>query len=195
MKRATIVLSTVLAVLAGIALLAAPAAARRQGPQIDPSTRAEISGTVVELRAEKGAGMPTLVVDAAQGKPMTVRLGPNWFLDQNGFKAKAGDRVQLVTFQCPRCDADAVAASVDNLTNGDTLNLRNDQGQPEWMTSRRGHGRHGMMGKGMKGQGMMNQGQGMKGQGQGMMNKGQGGGGRGPGNGTGPYCPRSGPTR
>ena len=156
MKRYLTVLTSALMLLVGLAVASAPAQARQKGPQIDPSTRAEVQGTVVELDAARGQGMPTLVVDAAQGKPMTVRLGPNWFFDQNGFKATPGDQVHLVTYECPNCDADAVAGSVENLTNGDTLTLRDDQGQPEWMQAGMHHGRHGkkMMGKGMNGQGM-----------------------------------------
>jgi len=193
MKRNLIALTSVLALLTGLALTAEPALARRGGPQIDPGTRAEVEGTVVELQAGRGEGMPTLVIDAAQGKPMTVRLGPYWYLDQSQFKAAAGDRVHLVTYQCASCDADAVAGSVENLTNGDTLSLRDDQGRPEWMTSRKGRRGQGMMGRG---HGMMKNGQGMMGQGQGMMGQGgQGkGGGRGPGDGSGPYCPRNGST-
>ncbi len=186
MNRHFIALTSALTLLVALAVVAAPAQARMRGPQIDPSTRAEVQGTVVELQTARGEGMPTLVIDSGQGKPMTVRLGPAWYLDKSGFKAAAGDQVHLVTYQCPSSDADAVAGSVENLTNGDTLNLRDDQGVPEWMGS--GKGMHGMHGKGMMGRG-----QGMMGNGQGMV--GQGGQGKGPGGGSGRTCPRNGASR
>ena len=178
MKRTLIALTSALALLTGIAITAAPAFARQRGPQIDPETRNEIEGTVIELQAARGTGMPALVLDPEEGNPMTVRLGPSWYIDQSGFQAAPGDRVRLVTYECPSCDADAVAASVENLTNGKTLTLRDDQGRPEWMGSGRGQ-RHARQ------KGMMGRGHGMMGQGQG----------RGPGDGTGPSCPRAGAAR
>jgi len=181
MNRTLIALTSALALLTGIAITAAPAFAHQRGSQIDPETRTETEGTVIELQAARGEGMPTLVLDPEEGNPMTVRLGPTWFLDQSEFTAAPGDQVRLVTYECPSCDADAVAASVEDLTNGKSLTLRDDQGRPEWMGSGHGRGMRGMHGK--HGQGMKDRGHGMMGQG------------RGAGNGGRSDCPRAGSAR
>jgi hypothetical protein len=142
----------------------------------DPSQAFEVSGTVTAVSIGSGSGMPMLTVDDVVLGLVDVALGPIWFLQEAGFSAEIGDSVDLLAYPCTTCAATAVAAWVENLTNGTSVDLRDEDGRPFWtqrMFHRSGSARPG-------------QGGGSGGQTGGGQSGGQGGGsGTGNGSGTG----------
>jgi hypothetical protein len=124
MKRSTLTFIAAACVVAASTVSA--------GPGADPSQAFEVSGIVLAVTGGSGSGMPMLVVDDASLGQVDVALGPVWFLQNSGFSAAEGDSVHLLAYECSTCAAAAVAAWVDNLTNGTSVDLRDDGGRPLW---------------------------------------------------------------
>jgi hypothetical protein len=167
-----------------MALLAAGSAVAASGA--DPTHAVELAGPVLAYTASSGSGMPLLTVDDAVLGATDVALGPVWVLRQAGFTAEIGDQVELLAFACDGCAAPLVAAWVDNLSNGSSVVLRDDDGRPVWTARqqrRAGAGRPGQGGGGGAGSG--------DGVGSGGSGSGQPGG-SGSGGGTGPGEPGNG---
>lgn len=150
------------------------AAAVGAAPAADPSEVVPVAGPVVAFTAGSGSGMPMLSVDDAALGTVDVALGPVWFLQETEFSAAVGDQVNLEAFACAACAAPLVAAWVDNITTGASIDLRNDDGVPLWIQRQAARGGSGRPGQGNGGQGGGGQG-----------NGGQGGGGQGGGSGSG----------
>jgi len=134
-----LVTATILALAATLSALAAggPAGAG-QGPgpgtpAVDPAAAVTLEGPVVSFVAAPGMGLPTLTVDDAVLGSTTVRLGPFRILQEAGFTAAAGDLVRITAYPCVLCTADYAAATVDNLTTGLAVTLRDEDGTPVWL--------------------------------------------------------------
>lgn len=188
MKRSITILAVItLATAASLAV-----AGEGSGPGADPSQAFEIYGTVVEMSGSSGSGLPMLTVVDDNQEQFDVALGPIWYLRAAEFSAAAGDEVHILAYVCSTCSAPAVAAWVDNLTTGDSIDLRDDSGRPLWthrQYQRGGSGRAGQ-GNGSGGQNGGGQGGGSGGGQGGGSGSGQPGGsgngtGNGPGNGSG----------
>jgi len=178
-----------------LSLVAAASVAFAGGSSItgaDPSQAFEVSGTVAAVSVGSGSGMPMLTVDDAVLGPVDVALGPIWVLQEAEFSVEVGDSVDLLAYPCASCAASAVAAWVENLTNGTSVDLRDEDGSPLWtqrMSSRSGSTRPGQ-GGGSGGQTGGGQGGGQGGGSGGGTGTGQPGGsgngtGSGPANGSG----------
>lgn len=186
MKHAT--LSTTLLVLIAVASVAA--AGGGSGSAADPTQAFEVGGPVLAFTSASGSGMPMISVDDATLGPVDVALGPVWFLQEAEFSAAAGDEVHLLAYPCATCAASAVAAWIENLTTGTSVDLRNEDGRPLWVqrqsrrsgSSRPGQG-NGDGNSGDNGNGSENGSGGENGDGEG--NGGPGGSGNGDGNGPG----------
>lgn len=135
MKRSALLIA------AAVTLAAFPAVAQHHGPPpaADPSQAFAVLGTVTSFAGERGAGTPTLVVDDDALGAVAMRLGPLWFLRRGGFTAAPGDRVEALVYPCATCTVPLVAATVDNLTAGVSIILRDEDGLPLW-TGGRGTG-------------------------------------------------------
>lgn len=121
-----------------------PGAAANPGtgtPLFDPASVVTLEGPVVTFAAGPAAGAPTLTLEDGALGETAVHLGPYWFLTEAGFAATAGDVVRLTAFACPVCKTDFVALSVDNLTTGTAITLREDDGTPLWL-GKAGRGAH-----------------------------------------------------
>ncbi|MCU0305869.1 MAG: hypothetical protein MUC56_17590 [Thermoanaerobaculales bacterium] len=129
-----------------IALLAAGTAAATGGA--DPTSAVELAGPVLAYTASSGSGMPMLTVDDAVLGAADVALGPVWVLRQAGFSAEVGDQVELVAFACTSCAAPLVAAWVDNLSNGSSVVLRDEDGRPVWTARQQRRGGSARPGQG-----------------------------------------------
>jgi len=142
MKRSTLFIAL-------LSLLVAPSvvmADNGSGSGADPSQAFEVSGTVVAVTGGSGSGMPMLTVDDAAQGLVDVALGPIWFLQTAGFSAAVGDSVHLLAYPCPTCAVSAVAAWIDNLSTGTSIDLRDEDGRPLWTQrqyNRNGSGRPG----------------------------------------------------
>lgn len=174
-----------------VAVASVTAAGGGTGPAADPTQAFEVSGPVLTFNAASGSGMPMISVDDATLGATDVALGPVWFLQEAEFSAAVGDDVHLLVYPCATCAASAVAAWVENLTTGASVDLRNEDGRPLWIqrqsrrsgSSRPGEGNGGGNG-GDNGNGGEN-GNG-EGDGDGEGNGGPGGSGDGDGDGNGP---------
>jgi hypothetical protein len=77
-----------------------------------------------------------LVVQTADGTEATFSLGPSWYRESRGISIAVGDEVRVTGFYE---DGDLMAGTVENLSSGQALALRNESGQPLWS----GRGRRG----------------------------------------------------
>lgn len=102
-------------------------------PAVDPAAAVILEGAVVSFVAAPGMGLPTLTVDDAVLGDTTVRLGPFRILQEAGFTAAAGDLMQITAYPCVLCTADYAAATVENLTTGLAVTLRDEDGTPVWL--------------------------------------------------------------
>jgi hypothetical protein len=128
MKRLTFFIALVSLIAASTAVMAGT------GPVYgaDPSQAFEVSGTVLAVTGGSGSGMPMLTVDDASMGHVDVALCPIWFLQKAEFSVEVGDSVHLLAYPCPTCAASAVAAWVENLTKGTSIELRDEDGHPLW---------------------------------------------------------------
>ncbi len=98
----------------------------------DPNTVVTLEATV---RVPKLAPpMPSLEVETALGEPISVVLGPPWYLERAGVAFAAGDRV-IVEGSKLMDDGGrmvVVAARVEKVAGGKTLWLRDERGLPLW---------------------------------------------------------------
>lgn len=89
-----------------------------------------LQGTVVSVDAD------TLVVQTVSGEQVTMENRPWWFAQEQGFSAQVGDQVTLVGFYE---DDDFEVGQMDDITNGQTVLVRDENGRPLWA----GRGRRG----------------------------------------------------
>lgn len=97
---------------------------------IDAATVATISGTVDKVTAGYGIQMPSLVVKGADGKLVTVKIGPERMLLEADFEVKPGDAI-TVRYAHSTCTDEYIALQLKNAA-GVVVTLRNDDGTPAW---------------------------------------------------------------
>jgi hypothetical protein len=123
----------------GMPLWSGPTAARGNGDGIgagtctgcvDPKTIATVTGAVEKVVAGVGILMPSLVLKGADGKLVTIKIGPERSLLEADFEIKAGDRM-TARYACATCSDEYIALQLMNAT-GVVLTLRNDDGTPAW---------------------------------------------------------------
>ena len=93
------------------------------------STTATASGTIDRITSGVGIQMPTLVLKTADGKLLTVRLGPERVLLASNLELKTGDAVTVQ--YAVSCQDELVALSITDAT-GTTATLRDGTGRPLW---------------------------------------------------------------
>jgi hypothetical protein len=89
-----------------------------------------IQGSVVSVDGS------ALVVEAMSGEEITVEGRPWWFAQEQGFWPGAGDEVVLLGFYE---NEDLEVGKIDDLTDGQTVLIREEGGRPLWA----GRGRQG----------------------------------------------------
>jgi hypothetical protein len=87
------------------------------------------AGVVDQVSAGAGIQMPTLVLKTAEGKLLTVKIGPERLLDTADFEIKAGET--LTVRYGVTCTNETVALELVN-TAGGKLVLRNEDSTPAW---------------------------------------------------------------
>ncbi len=70
-----------------------------------------------------------ILVRTAEGEEVLVGLGQAWYREQAGFAVAAGDEVSVIGFYE---DGEFKAISVENMTTGATITLRDATGHPAW---------------------------------------------------------------
>ena len=109
-----------------------------------------LAGTVVAMDDE-------LIIETAEGQ-VTVGLGQSTYREEMGFTLEVGDEMLVIGFYE---DGEFKAGTVENITTGQTIVLRDETGRPMWA------GRGQLKNQGQQGQGQgLGQGQ-SQGQGQG----------------------------
>ncbi|MFZ5450132.1 MAG: DNA-binding protein [Thermodesulfobacteriota bacterium] len=108
------------------------------GPRLyNPQTVTTVTGQVekveeITMGPPGGMGMKfrELLLKTDKGNLM-VHLGPNWYLDQQKFIIKAGDKLEVTGSQVTLNNQPAIIARSVQM-NGKTLKLRDEQGLPAW---------------------------------------------------------------
>jgi hypothetical protein len=90
----------------------------------------QLHGAVVSVDAD------VLVIRIADGTQVSVENRPWWFAQEQGFSAQIGDEITLTGFY--EDDAFEVGR-IDDVTTGQTVLLRDEDGRPMWA----GRGRRG----------------------------------------------------
>ncbi len=146
MKKITVLLAVLISVALVCPVLAQPGPGGGMGmgggmgPRLyNPQTVTTVAGAVEKLE-ELSMGMKFrgLLLKTDKGSLM-VHLGPTWYLDQQKFAVKVGDKIEVTGSQVTLNNQPAIIAR-DVTMNGRILKLRDDQGIPAW----RGMGRGGM---------------------------------------------------
>jgi len=89
-----------------------------------------LQGTVVSVDAD------VLVVQTVSSEQVTMENRPWWFAQEQGFSAQVGDQVTLTGFY----EGDRFeVGQIDDITNGQTVLVRDENGRPLWA----GRGRRG----------------------------------------------------
>jgi len=89
-----------------------------------------LQGTVVSVDAD------ALVVQTVSGEQVTMENRPWWFAQEQGFSAQVGDQVKLIGFY----EGDRFeVGQIDDITKGQTVLVRDENGRPLWA----GRGRRG----------------------------------------------------
>jgi hypothetical protein len=89
-----------------------------------------LQGTVVSVDAD------VLVVQTVSGEQVTMENRPWWFAQEQGFSAQVGDQVTLIGFYE---DDRFEVGQIDDITKGQTVLVRDENGRPLWA----GRGRRG----------------------------------------------------
>jgi hypothetical protein len=115
------------------------------GPMLyNPQTVITVTGPVEKLEElpSMGGGMGMqfrgVLLKTDQGSLM-VHLGPGWYLDQQKFAVKVGDKLEITGSKVTLNNQPAVIAR-EVKAGGNTLKLRDDQGVPVWRGMGRGSG-------------------------------------------------------
>lgn len=99
------------------------------GPKPAALNIVEIRGTISSVNLAPG-GMPSIVVNLANGRQWTVRLGSIRYLIARDFNPKAGQTVVVRGFE--QQGAGLFALSVECLQTHQKITLRDESGMPLW---------------------------------------------------------------
>ncbi len=100
------------------------------GPCLNVNSAAVVTGAVEQIAMGAGIEMPTLVLKTADGKLLTLKLGPERVLLQADLELKAGDPV-TVRYAVSSCSGELVAVEITD-GSGKTVILRDVSGRPVW---------------------------------------------------------------
>jgi hypothetical protein len=91
-------------------------------PAVAPEEWLTASGVVIAMEED-------LVVRTPDGSEVAFSLGPSWYRESNGVTIAVGDEVQVTGFYE---DGELMAGTVQNLSAGQVLALRDEGGRPLW---------------------------------------------------------------
>lgn len=122
---------------AALALPVGAGPATNVGRQFDASTLTHLTGSITRIeRVSHGlraAGVHLVL--AVKGQPVTVVLGPSWYIDQQTLKLNPGDVVQVTGSQI-RQNGRTVIVATEVHKGGSTMQLRSPGGVPLWAGGR-----------------------------------------------------------
>jgi hypothetical protein len=97
---------------------------------LDTTSIAVVAGTVEKVSAGVGIQFPTLVLKTAEGKLLTIRIGPERVLLAADFEITAGQRL-TVRYAASTCRDELVALELTDST-GRKIVLRDPDGTSAW---------------------------------------------------------------
>lgn len=103
--------------------------------KFDAASIKTLEGTVESVGAfEPAAGVReglSLRIKTEDGQTYTIHAGPRWYVQEQDFAVKAGDKVKVAGSQV-RIGEQSVIMGVELESGGKTLKLRSDKGEPKW---------------------------------------------------------------
>lgn len=107
------------------------------GASYDKAAEASLKGTVEKVVTHSHGKMKGMhLMLKAESANVEVHLGPAWFLNQEKFSVKEGDRIEVLGTRTKMDGKEALIART--VTKGDvTWTLREEDGTPKWAG---GHG-------------------------------------------------------
>ncbi|MEW6127263.1 MAG: hypothetical protein AB1757_09505 [Acidobacteriota bacterium] len=112
-------------------------------PAVNPALVVSFEGIVASTDMGIGQEFPQFTLALPDGRQVTVITGPYYFLLDSGFDIRVGDRMQVEAYYSLWYQDAYIAITLNNLTTGEILNLRDANGSPLW-TNRGGPGYGGM---------------------------------------------------
>lgn len=97
---------------------------------LNASSVATVTGTVDKITAGAGIQFPSLVLAVADGKLLTLRVGPERVLLAADFEITAGQKL-TVTYAASSCKEELVVLTITDST-GRKIVLRNPDGSRAW---------------------------------------------------------------
>ncbi len=97
---------------------------------LDLAAAVTVAGVIDKVTLGMGIRMPSVVVKTADGKLVTIVIGPERVLLENDFELNPGEWVSILAAPCAYRD-ELVALSITNAA-GLTLKLREEDGTPAW---------------------------------------------------------------
>lgn len=108
------------------------------GPlRFDPQTVVTVQGIVVDAPVLKPGGIPEMVhlTLETEQKRLTVVLGPNWYMAQQGWSISALDRLEVTGFPV-QLDGKPALLAQEVKKGVQVMKFRDQQGKPQWAPSR-----------------------------------------------------------
>lgn len=100
------------------------------GPEVTRSVLRTVTGVVTMAEFELGEE-PQLSVQTADGVTVKVELGPEWYIEEQGFAANVGDRLTVLGHYDSEGTA-LIVHTVTNETTGQSTFFRDATGRPAW---------------------------------------------------------------
>jgi len=100
------------------------------GPEVTHSVLRTVSGVVTVVSFEPGQE-PLLVIQTGDGATVEVELGPEWYIEQQGFAVNVGDQLTVLGHY-DSAGSKLVAHTITNVTTGTSTFFRDGTGRPAW---------------------------------------------------------------
>jgi hypothetical protein len=107
--------------------------AQNKYPNYDPSTVETIKGKIVSIDSihygKRSVGIHVVV--RTDVETITVHLGPDWYLNEQGFEIEIGEEIEVTGSRVTIQNMPSIIAA-EIRTDDETLPLRDPQGIPFW---------------------------------------------------------------
>lgn len=119
----------------------------------DRNTETTVRGKVVSLDSGSGSGQLLIAVRMSNGTMVQVVAAPGWFWSDRGIAIKPGEELEATGSSAQGKDGKLylISRSITNLSQKETVTLRDETGRPDWRGGSRtqrgfGGGQHRMGG-------------------------------------------------
>ena len=109
----------------------APATGNNESPRWGQQTQTQALTTLVGTVASVNDS--ALTVKLADGSAVVIENRPWWFAQEQKFSAQVGDEIKVTGFSY---NGTFETVRIENLTNGKTVQLRDEYGRPGWSGGR-----------------------------------------------------------